>query len=236
MWACLYFFFSSRRRHTRSLRDWSSDVCSSDAACDCQAEAVAVGSAEVGAVEPGEALEDAFPVGFRDAGPCVGDFDLDAGGVAGDADGDLAAVGGGVPRVAQEVVQDLPDAFGVAVQVDVAGSVQLDVDCRREFAGLPGCGCGEWHEVKVFAVQRDSLFQAGDGEQVVDEPPGAVALAQDLQDQFLAGGGVGAGAQQCLCAGLDACDRGAELVGRVGQEPAHAFFGAAQGAGFGDCG
>src|SRR5690349_23040079 len=26
------FFFSSRRRHTRSLRDWSSDVCSSDLA------------------------------------------------------------------------------------------------------------------------------------------------------------------------------------------------------------
>src|SRR5438105_8437345 len=24
------FFFSSRRRHTRSIRDWSSDVCSSD--------------------------------------------------------------------------------------------------------------------------------------------------------------------------------------------------------------
>src|SRR2546421_2641818 len=27
---CLFFFFSSRRRHTRSDRDWSSDVCSSD--------------------------------------------------------------------------------------------------------------------------------------------------------------------------------------------------------------
>src|SRR2546428_1320974 len=26
----LLFFFSSRRRHTRSDRDWSSDVCSSD--------------------------------------------------------------------------------------------------------------------------------------------------------------------------------------------------------------
>src|SRR5260221_960776 len=26
----LYVFFSSRRRHTRSLCDWSSDVCSSD--------------------------------------------------------------------------------------------------------------------------------------------------------------------------------------------------------------
>src|SRR5438128_12685281 len=28
--ACPSFFFSSRRRHTRCYRDWSSDVCSSD--------------------------------------------------------------------------------------------------------------------------------------------------------------------------------------------------------------
>src|SRR5699024_11318254 len=29
--SCMFlFFFSSRRRHTRSKRDWSSDVCSSD--------------------------------------------------------------------------------------------------------------------------------------------------------------------------------------------------------------
>src|SRR5262249_60010409 len=27
---CLGFFFSSRRRHTRLVSDWSSDVCSSD--------------------------------------------------------------------------------------------------------------------------------------------------------------------------------------------------------------
>src|SRR5690606_40726315 len=27
---CSVFFFSSRRRHTRFSRDWSSDVCSSD--------------------------------------------------------------------------------------------------------------------------------------------------------------------------------------------------------------
>src|SRR5262245_62187306 len=27
------FFFSSRRRHTRCLSDWSSDVCSSDLRC-----------------------------------------------------------------------------------------------------------------------------------------------------------------------------------------------------------
>src|SRR5690606_40363907 len=29
------FFFSSRRRHTRFSRDWSSDVCSSDLPNDC---------------------------------------------------------------------------------------------------------------------------------------------------------------------------------------------------------
>src|SRR6266852_4404151 len=29
----LFFFFSSRRRHTRCYRDWSSDVCSSDLLC-----------------------------------------------------------------------------------------------------------------------------------------------------------------------------------------------------------
>src|SRR2546430_17680133 len=35
MLASIFFFFSSRRRHTRFDCDWSSDVCSSDlAACD----------------------------------------------------------------------------------------------------------------------------------------------------------------------------------------------------------
>src|SRR2546426_12647809 len=29
---CVFFFFSSRRRHTRLQGDWSSDVCSSDLA------------------------------------------------------------------------------------------------------------------------------------------------------------------------------------------------------------
>src|SRR6267143_4852783 len=30
MWSYVFFFFSSRRRHTRWNCDWSSDVCSSD--------------------------------------------------------------------------------------------------------------------------------------------------------------------------------------------------------------
>src|SRR5256885_11127978 len=30
IWKSIFFFFSSRRRHTRLQGDWSSDVCSSD--------------------------------------------------------------------------------------------------------------------------------------------------------------------------------------------------------------
>src|SRR3712207_5134889 len=41
------FFFSSRRRHTRYWRDWSSDVCSSDLAV-VQLESVGAGQVAVG--------------------------------------------------------------------------------------------------------------------------------------------------------------------------------------------
>src|SRR5437588_172400 len=39
------FFFSSRRRHTRSLCDWSSDVCSSDLSCSRRARPLSTPSA-----------------------------------------------------------------------------------------------------------------------------------------------------------------------------------------------
>src|SRR5690349_25079351 len=36
------FFFASIRRHTRSLRDWSSDVCSSDLGTDGYFQSIAI--------------------------------------------------------------------------------------------------------------------------------------------------------------------------------------------------
>src|SRR2546429_5644263 len=36
----IFFFFSSRRRHTRCSRDWSSDVCSSDLSPDVRIAAL----------------------------------------------------------------------------------------------------------------------------------------------------------------------------------------------------
>src|SRR3989449_8253009 len=51
----LFFFFSSRRRHTRCSRDWSSDVCSSDLFYDGPGR-FATGSIPVPAPARGEAL------------------------------------------------------------------------------------------------------------------------------------------------------------------------------------
>src|SRR3989454_12776785 len=43
---CVFFFFSSRRRHTRLQGDWSSDVCSSDLRYGEPPQLVAAGEAE----------------------------------------------------------------------------------------------------------------------------------------------------------------------------------------------
>src|SRR5690606_34876642 len=51
---CVCFFFSSRRRHTRFSRDWSSDVCSSDLCLATQEEvARPLGRAVPGRLEDG---------------------------------------------------------------------------------------------------------------------------------------------------------------------------------------
>src|SRR5207248_5105323 len=43
---CLVFFFSSRRRHTRSYGDWSSDVCSSDLRREARVRGGALGAGD----------------------------------------------------------------------------------------------------------------------------------------------------------------------------------------------
>src|SRR5438105_14072013 len=50
------FFFSSRRRHTRSTRDWSSDVCSSDLFPVVRDVAIGMGQLPGGESVGGEAL------------------------------------------------------------------------------------------------------------------------------------------------------------------------------------
>src|SRR5207249_6133014 len=60
--AC-FFFFSSRRRHTRSKRDWSSDVCSSDLARHAMGRSQP--ALPGGALQPGAARADQRGIAAR---------------------------------------------------------------------------------------------------------------------------------------------------------------------------
>src|SRR5438445_3932203 len=65
---CSLFFFSSRRRHTRYWRDWSSDVCSSDLSGNQEEEVEvnAVGSVAEEDVADG-AMAEAVPARGQEA-------------------------------------------------------------------------------------------------------------------------------------------------------------------------
>src|SRR3712207_8525068 len=65
----ILFFFSSRRRHTRYWRDWSSDVCSSDLELYALHGLLDdVGHGEEGALPVAEALVHDFVGGIEYAG------------------------------------------------------------------------------------------------------------------------------------------------------------------------
>src|SRR5262249_57985925 len=71
-----YFFFSSRRRHTRLVSDWSSDVCSSDLRCSAQPPPCSAGRwaehlAEPEADSPAKSYPD-FPDSTRGAAVRLG--------------------------------------------------------------------------------------------------------------------------------------------------------------------
>src|SRR5699024_3212192 len=59
----VYFFFTSRRRHTRSKRDWSSDVCSSDLAIDLLVSIAAIGALIIGEYWEAAAVTFLFAIG-----------------------------------------------------------------------------------------------------------------------------------------------------------------------------
>src|SRR5690606_21995158 len=56
-----FFFFSSRRRHTRFSRDWSSDVCSSDLPCGGQCHCLRGTDGVAGAAAADQPLAGALP-------------------------------------------------------------------------------------------------------------------------------------------------------------------------------
>src|SRR3989449_4448440 len=70
----MFFFFSSRRRHTRCSRDWSSDVCSSDLSATIQdlihnaeSDVVFIGDPRT-SVQPGPRMFDRMADVVRESG------------------------------------------------------------------------------------------------------------------------------------------------------------------------
>src|SRR5216683_4563551 len=99
-----FFFFSSRRRHTRSDRDWSSDVCSSDLQKPADIEEVVLGA------RPDGTPIRVRDVGFVQLGPDIRRGVVDYNG-EGDAAGGIVVVrfGESTYDVLQRVKQKLHD-------------------------------------------------------------------------------------------------------------------------------
>src|SRR5699024_11365884 len=96
-----FFFFSSRRRHTRSKRDWSSDVCSSD----LPAETWCRSSGRLEDVNPNHSS----PI------PTMGEVLRIATGHEPDQRGHWGAFGGRyVPEALMAVVDEVTDAYDKA--------------------------------------------------------------------------------------------------------------------------
>src|SRR5207253_4638896 len=91
MFLYCFFFFSSRRRHTRWPRDWSSDVCSSDLADLAEAERAAEREARrVLGEDPRDELPEAALLRLRDERRHGGAAESPAACLAPDVDAELA--------------------------------------------------------------------------------------------------------------------------------------------------
>src|SRR5438105_7821427 len=147
------FFFSSRRRHTRSTRDWSSDVCSSDL-CALWAledlDALEIGGVDI-EVTAGDLARLIIEVG-RDVREAAGRAHTletaDAGRQATDKDIALTganAAGGHVRQVLHEVIE------GLDVELtERLGGQRLDGD-RHVLDALGSALRGDDHFLQLLA-------------------------------------------------------------------------------------
>src|SRR5437870_2920581 len=218
------FFFSSRRRHTRWPRDWSSDVCSSDLDGDAAAHAGEVaGGAGLAAVEGADA-EALGEVAVGDEAVLVGLVGLAA--VLADATGEALGhdeeEGGGDEEGGDAHVEEPGDGGGAVVGVEggedeVAGEGGADAD----LGGFEVAGFADEDDVGVLAEEGAEGGGEGAADFVVDLD--LVDALEVVLDGVLGGHDVDVG-------GVDGMDGGVEggglaRAGGAGDED-HAVGGA----------
>jgi hypothetical protein len=130
-----------------------------DAARDRQSEA----TARRGCVETDEALEDPLAFGLWHSGAGIGDAQFDVVVAASEAEANLA-VGRGGACVVEEVPQEPAEPVGVSVDRRLGFEVERDARRGRR-VGSCAREVGERDRLASW-----SRFEAGESEQVVDEP------------------------------------------------------------------
>ena len=185
-----------------------------DAAGDGEAEAVA---GFVG-VEPDEAFEDALAVVFRYAGTVIGDVRLDISIQPSEVHVDSSGGLDGRKRVVYEITEDAFERVRVATH----GGVLVGAECDRRLRCALECVFDEWACDRGEVDRRPGwmCFEAGESKEVVDEAAESLGVAGDGCFEAVALGPFGLFAQESFDACLKGGDRGAELVGGVGEEAA----------------
>ncbi len=196
-----------------------------DPAGDRQPEAGPAGADVACLGEAHEPVEHPLPVGDGDAGTVVLDREQHRVVLTRDRDADRAHAVGGAGRVVDEVAEDLCEP--VRVDLGGHGSVgRADVERHRGEADPRAVDLGACpgDEVDRAPVERDPPVEPGHREHVVDEPRGTVGLSDHVHRELFAHRGVGIPDER-VRRRADARDRGAQLVGGVGEEPADALLG-----------
>src|SRR5690606_39402397 len=117
---CQYFFFSSRGRHTRFSRDWSSDVCSSDLGLS-NAEELALGTEPADPDTDADTIADGEEVG-NPAAPSNSDATGPTDALDTDSDDD------GIPDIDEAGDGDLGTAAANSDGADLPDYRDLDSD------------------------------------------------------------------------------------------------------------
>src|SRR2546421_6590494 len=131
-----FFFFSSRRRHTRSDRDWSSDVCSSDLRGRRRAASAVLdaGRKRAGMAEPTVASLPALDAGSRAGGAGRVSVGREH---AAHSRGALSAAGSGA------AVEERGEPPGGAAGGRLPGLAEARPGRRTDRVSLPGCDLPE---------------------------------------------------------------------------------------------
>ena len=194
---------------------------------DRQAEPGAATGAAPGTISPVEALGNVRGLFRSHAGPVIRDDDLPGPGGTDHGHGDRRLRRGVLGGIADQVVDDLAQPFGIGVHDDRVTGPQRDRAVRVDDASGLDRLCRDAGQVEVVPVQGAVGIEFGQHEEVLHQPPHPAGLVLDEghQPEQFPGTGRVALLQAELSQPADRRQWGAQLMAGVRDELPHPFFG-----------